>query len=60
MIWKFINTMWNWIVAVFESFEALWNTNIVIGDSTIYFYQILTTGFAVIAPLILARKIVRG
>ena len=57
-MYTFIMNIWNWLVAVFKSFETLWNYSFEIGEYTITFQSILTTSLLLVVGLLLVKKLI--
>lgn len=59
MLWEAINNFWNWIIQIYNSFETLTTYNFTIGDLTINFFNLITTGLLTVLGLLLIKKLIR-
>jgi len=58
MIWQFINTIYNFIISLFNACEKIWNWTFTIGDLVVKFSDIITTSLIVVIGLMLVKKLI--
>lgn len=58
MIWNFISGIYDFILALFNACENIWNYSFKIGNLTLEFKDLITYSLIVIIGMILIKKLI--